>query len=276
MNPKRCRILILATVLTVPLAGQVVVPTSKLFMTNGDDHRLVIINGSTYATVAMGQSSRREYPIAVNGSIVTAGPQSGEQPGGVYSLTGTYEKAAGTWTLGSQYNFWDGTTDGTYNYAFNYGNGGVYRFEKDWSGGSLLFEFGSGSQYLGITYDATDKTLWVSGWSSNSVVHLKMDGSTLGSFTAGAFSGSLTALALDPADNTLWMGSQGNRGVFAQYTKAGTLVGTHSFGFSDNVLGGEFDFSVIPEPSVTALLSAGAALAGLRSLLRRRRSDSRG
>jgi hypothetical protein len=250
--------------------GQTVIPTSTLFLTDGDSHRLTIITGSTFVQPAMGQVSYREYPIAVlNQEIFTTGPNVANQPGGVYNLAGNYLRAAGTWIASAGVNFWDGTTDGVNNFAYNYGTGGVYQFGTDWSGGSLLFAFGSSSQYLGITYDVTDNTFWVSGWSTNSVVHLSRTGTTLGTFNASFFSSSLTALALDPADGTLWMGSQGSPGVFAQYTKSGTLLGTHTYAFTDNILGGEFAFTTIPEPASLALLLCGLPVLWLMTSRRR-------
>jgi len=240
--------------------SQTTVPTSVLYLTNGDLHRLTIITGSSYVQAAQGQSSFREYPIAVGQQIVTSGSTFNEQPGGVYALNGTFQQAAGSWALNSGQTFWDGTTDGLFNYAVDYSNGGVYRFGTDWSGGTLLFNYGASGDYLGITYDATDKTLWLSGWNSNTVAHVSMTGTLLGSFTAGVFSGSLAALALDPADSTLWMGSQGQSGILAQYSKTGVLLGTHTYGFTDNILGGEFAFVSIPEPGVVELLGLGLAL----------------
>lgn len=266
---KYCRHLCLLLLGSTTGLAQTVVPTSTLYLTNGDLKRLTIITGNSFTQPTQGQTGYREYPIAVLGStIITTGPNSGDQPGGVYDLSGAYLHASGTWTLGISVNFWDGTSDGLHNYAYNFGGGGVYQFGPDWSGGSLLFAFGGANQYLGITHDSTDDTFWVSGWSTNNVVHLSRTGATLGSFSASFFSGSLTVLALDPADGTLWMGSQSNKGIFAQYTKSGTLLGTHNYGFTDNTLGGEFAFAAIPEPGVAALLVTG--LAGL-CLTRRRR-----
>lgn len=67
------------------------------------------------------------------------------------------------------------------------------------------------------------------------------------------------------------MGSQGSRGVFAQYTKSGTFLGTATYAFGDNTLGGEFSFAAVPEPSTCALLGIG----GVLLLLVRRRSPAR-
>lgn len=251
------------------LWAQTVVPTSTYFLTDGDGARLLAINGGTYTSFNQGQLSLREYMIAVYGTITTGAAISGEVASGYYSLDGNFLGPAGVWTL-SGANFWDGTTDGTYNYAFNFGMGGVYRFNRDWSAPVLLNAFGSSGQYLGITYDFSDNTLWLSGWNSNQVAHIDMAGNQLGSFTASAFGGSLTSLALDPADGTLWMGSQNNSGVFAQYTRAGVLLGTHNYGFTNNTLGGEFNLGAIPEPPVAALLAIGAMALGLRRGLRRR------
>lgn len=252
-------------------AGQTVVPLNTLYLTSGDDRRLTIITGATFSQFAQNQILQPEYPIAVNLVIATGAVSQGAIAGGIYSLSGTFLQASGTFAVDSAARFYDGTTDGLFNYAFDYQTGAVYRFGTDWSGGQLLFDFGASSEHLGITYDPVDDTFWISGWSSNTVKHVSRTGVVLGSFTAAAFSGSLTGLALDHGDGTLWLGSQNNRGVLAQYTRSGTLLGTATYAFGDNTLGGEFSFATVPEPATGALLGMG----GLLVLLARRRSSRR-
>lgn len=77
--------------------------------------------------------------------------------------------------------------------------------------------------YLGITYDSSDNTLWISQFLSNSVEHCSLSGLLLGSFAAA--DSTLTSLALDPADGTLWMGAQNTLGTFYQYSRSRTLLG---------------------------------------------------
>ena len=157
------------------------VPTSDYFLTAGDQVRLTKITGNTFTQFSL--QANTEYPMAVNGEIVTTGHRSNKPPGGTYTLGGVFLAPAGTLGVGG--NFWDGTTDGSFNYAFNWTSGGVYQFNTDWSGGSLLFALGGSEQYLGITYDPTDDTFWVSGWDNSNVIgHYSRTGSFIGSFNA--------------------------------------------------------------------------------------------
>jgi hypothetical protein len=53
---------------------------------------------------------------------------------------------------------------------------------------------------------------------------------------------NITCLAVDPADNTLWMGSQNTEGTFYQYSKSGTALGSVFYPAlsGQNTIGGEF------------------------------------
>jgi len=53
---------------------------------------------------------------------------------------------------------------------------------------------------------------------------------------------SITYRALDPTDNTLWMGSQNTEGMFYQYSKTGTQLSSVFYPAlaTQNTLGGEF------------------------------------
>lgn len=245
------------------------VPTSRYYLTNGDVRRLTIISGGTFSQHSQGQTSYREYPIAVNGVIVTAGWTLGEQPGGYYDLSGNFLGPAGTWTV--QGYFFDGTTDGRYNYSVDYARAGLYQFGADWSGGALLFSLPA--YYLGITYDPVADTFWVSTWIGNLVEQYDRSGNLVSSFNATVFSSHLTCLALDYADRTLWLGSQDARGQYAQYALDGTLLGTASYGFTDNTLGGEFDLNapIVPVPSSLALVVLGVA--SIAGRMRRRSTN---
>ena len=74
------------------------------------------------------------------------------------------------------------------------------------------------------------------------VEHREMDGKVLSSFSAGFR--SISCLALDHADGTLWVGSQGSMGTFTQFDKDGTKLGSVTYGAlaDQNTLGGEFAF----------------------------------
>ena len=87
-----------------------------------------------------------------------------------------------------------------------------------------------------------------------------------GSFSTGHLSKG--ALALAPADGTLWLVNNAAGGVLEQYSKTGTRLGTGlAVGYT---LGGEFDLgkTIVPEPSTLGML--GAAVAGLMARGRQR------
>lgn len=245
-------------------------PTSDYYLTNGDGRTLIIISGASFSKHPQGQMDHKEYPIAVNGVIVTTGHFTG-QVGGYYDLSGNYLGPSSGTSWGAY--LYDGTTDGAYNYAYNWSSGGVYQYGSDWSGGSLLFTFPEsvGHDYLGITYDPSNDSFWISGFYTNVVENRDRSGNLLSSFNASYFPNLLTALALDYADGTLWLGSKANRGVFAQYSRTGILLDTASYDFIDNTLGGEFNFVTekIPAPGAIVLGGIGAGLVGW---LRRRRT----
>jgi hypothetical protein len=189
-----------------------------------------------------------EYAVAVASHVRTLG-----SPGAEYTLAGNYTGNDFPYPdVGAA--FWDGATDGTHNYSVDYEvGGGVYQFDADWTNPVLLFSVPQG--YLGITYDATNDSLWLSRFSGNTVANYSLSGSLLSSFVTPF--DRISSLALDPADNTLWMGSQGTQGTFYQYSKAGVQLDTAFYpGLqSQNTLGGEF--RVVPEASARALFACG-------------------
>ena len=112
--------------------------------------------------------------------------------------------------------FWDGATDGVFIYSVDYHNGGVYKFNADWTNPQLFFV--TPPDYLGITFDVTTNTIWISVFH-RLVEHRMLNGSLISFFTV-PFT-SISCLALDPADHTLWMGSQANEGTFINTPKPG-------------------------------------------------------
>ena len=267
-----------------PLAAQG--PTGTYYLAGADATTAVggnwRIQGATATASAPAHPAQRygESAIAVSGDVRTLGAFTGASGrlGAQYSLgfvaTGVAYGGAGAVT--DRHAFFDGTTDGAFNYSVAYG-GGVYRMERDWTAPVLLFTpVLTGA--LGITYDPSNNSLWVSEFSGTRVRNYALDGTELSTFDTGGITG-IGALALDYSDGTLWFGSQPNYGTFYQYSRAGVQLQTQSYAdmSSANMLGGEFDLvgvAAVPEPGTLVLLAGGLALVGGASARRRRASLS--
>lgn len=231
-------------------------PVSEYFLVSGDQRRVDVVQGSnllrTWATPDF------EYPVAVASTVKTFGAVNGTT-GREYDYNGnqtgnTYPNRYGT--------FWDGTTDGRNIYSINWDNGDVVQFDSNWANPRVLFNSGGGGNYLGITYDPTNGSLWIAQFGGGRVENRTLNGTLLSAFNSGI--GNQAALALDHADNSLWLVEWTQRGDFRQFNKSGNLLSTINYpGLNGvNPLGGEF---AIPEPAALALLIVGAGL-----LLRRR------
>jgi hypothetical protein len=247
-------------------------PISPLYLTAGVQGSNWVIQGSSAIQYLQQHPDNfGEYPIAVGTTVRTLHClQDSPGFGSEYTLNGAYTGVdyAG---LGSITGFYDGTRDASHNYSVDYRDGKVYRMGLDWSNPVMLFDTGFGAyNALGITYDPANNSLWVSQWTSGTVVDFSLNGSSLTSFSTPF--ASITCLALDHADNTLWMGTQGQQGTFYQYSRIGTNLGSQVYPdlVSQNTLGGEFAFAA-PEPSTVALLAAGAAGLAMLTWRRKRR-----
>jgi len=262
MAMKPNKLILFAMLSTASVAHAGVGITSELYLTAGDQHTIWVLQGTGVNRSWAMNAPNREYPIAVGSTVRTLGGQAPET-GSEYSLAGTWSGTSYAFpaTIGSA---WDGTTDNSHNYVVDFGNGTVVQLDTNWTNPTTLFNLPTTAQYLGITYDFSDNTLWVSGWSQGIIEHYTMNGALLGSFNT-AFS-SISCLALDHATGTLWMGTQNQQGTFFQYSKTGTAMGSVSIPalVSQNTLGGEFQ--AVPEPSTLAVLGL-----GLLALVRTRR-----
>ena len=237
-------------------------PGAFYYMTAGDQNQNWTAWGGS--AVSASQVTGGEYNIAVSGDLRTTS-YSSSSLGRQYDLTmvSTGTNYAGTWNT-----VFDGTTDGSRNYTLNWANGEVMSYDRNWQAGSVLFDAGGVGEYLGITYDGSNG-LWISRWNSSTVEHRSMTGSLLGRFDAG-FS-SITCLAMDYSDGTLWMGTQGTLGKFYQFSTSGTNLQsvTYSNMTSANTLGGEFNVNPVPEPASCAALGM-----GVLALLRRKKKTA--
>src|SRR5438270_407084 len=154
-------------------------PVSKLYLTAGDQQMIWVVQGT---------------------SVVNSWTEHFQHE---YTLAGAFTGNTYPYPLGPGTNLYDGTTDTTSNYGVDYNTGNVYSFSSSWTNSTYLFSTVAGS--LGITYDATDNTLWLANFNGNTVEHRSLFGTLISSFIV-PFT-AISCLALDPADNTLWMGS---------------------------------------------------------------------
>jgi len=221
-------------------------PISDYYTTAWTNQGLYVLQGNTIKN-HWTNAGTYELAIVVDDKVRTYSHNVGFN-GVEYTLDGSFTGKIYTNDLGA--NAHDGTTDGTYYYLFSHGSQTIYRFEKDWKNPQTLFSF-TGLSRLGITYDPTDNTLWISGWGTGLVEHYTMSGVLLGSFATDTYT---SALALDHADGTLWL-SVDATSTFRQYTKSGTLLSTVTFsGITGGIYGGEFAFGSVPESSTLLCL----------------------
>jgi hypothetical protein len=241
-------------------------PTSTLYLTYsqaGTFNNIVVVHGNSVTSFAEAYGPPEEVPIAVWGDVRTAGAFPGWH-GGQYSLAGTPTGTVYPMTSIAS-SAYDSTTDGSHNYLLDYDYSIVYQTARDFTNPLALFT--SNDPYnVGITYDAANNSLWIAGFGATTVVtDYSMNGTIITSFDTGNYSNG--ALALDPADHTLWL-VDGSTGNLDQYSTAGVLLSTGPYvGYT---LGGEFDLGATPSPEPGSLVMFGSGILGLAGLVRRK------
>jgi hypothetical protein len=242
-------------------------PTSPLYLTYVNaGPNIVVIQGNSVINSfpeAYGYAPY-EMPIAVYGDVRTTGYTS-DIFGGQYTLSGTPTGTsyAVPSVIGSD-GVYDSTSDGTHNYLVDSATGIVYQTARDFTNPTALFTAPGGrSAWGGITYDAANHSLWISGGDTTTVADYSLNGTLLSSFSTGHPANN--ALAFDPADHTLWLVNVDYTGDLEQYSTSGALLSTGPYvGFAE---GGEFS-EATPEPGT--LIMFGSGILGLAGILRRK------
>lgn len=213
--------------------------TSELFLYSGDQSTFTVVQDGEIIrewSPASG-TDRYQYAMVVRETVRTMGADAGDL-GADYDLEGN--------DLGPRYfhhglaaRCWDGTTDGEHNYAIDT-NGDVWQSGVDWKNPTKLFSvLGFGS----LTYDSDGDSLWIGQFNHpTTVTEYDLSGHVIRSFETGHTKNM--ALAMDPADGTLWLHDRNRIGTLEQWSREGQLLATVVVpGLSSrNALGGEFRF----------------------------------
>ena len=221
-------------------------PISSLYMVSWQNAGMQVVQGNSVVN-SWERAGLNELAVVVDGTVKTYAYSTEDSYGAEYTLGGT--PTGTTYALDYPNNLYiDATTDGTYIYVTGNTTNKIYRFNNDWTNGQLMFTANEVGRTLGITYDPTDNTLWLSGYNNSTMSHYDLNGNLLETFNvADTRTG---ALALDHADGTLWYYAHDNHQLH-QYSKDGTLLQRADItGLGTRLWGGEFDFELayIPEP----------------------------
>jgi hypothetical protein len=197
--------------------------------------------------------------FAVSGDIRSHGQNPGDVGLG-YDLNGNangsiYVNNSGLGT------FFDGTTDGTFNYSIAADTGEVWRFDLGWQNGVPLFNTLANTS--GITFDIGTGTIWVNhGIGPHQALQYDpLTGLLLASFAYNVGEDT-AALAYDPLHGSFSICSSTGSSIY-EFDSTGLLLGTMNPVGVQDVNAAEF---AIPAPGGLALLVAG----GLRAVRRRR------
>jgi hypothetical protein len=275
-------------------------PVSPYYLDNWSNQTIYVVQGTSvinsfpWSYETGNGASRNEGNLAIAHGYVTTNGQGSDYgapaTAGQYTLagipTGVGHTAQPTPGLSSEVQL-DGTSDGEHNYTVDYYAvrsgvtvAPVIQTNLSWQSPTILFTPPStlgtltGITWAGITYDPLNDSLWLSNWSTTPeaghgiIADFSLSGTLLSYFYTGAGVFTMSALAMDYADGTLWVNVADTDDLF-QYSTSGTLLqsgtptGLPSFQYS----AGAFALPV-PEPASSLALLA-AALTGFGSLRRR-------
>ena len=237
--------------------------TDVLYITDGDANKITAIQNGVIIDENLDVGGSRRYRVAVRDTIwlgdmdaadnveldLNLDPTGNTSPSGLNILEGT-----------------DGATDGSFNYTVEsfLSSAGVYQYDADWSGGTLMFTV-SGTSIVGITYDPVNRSLWIS--DQNTIYEYSMDGNLISQFPQ---SGQVGSLAYELSTDTLWHVSNSGSTIL-QYEKSGVLLNTLSVNYGGNYYGAEMSagapqgVEAVPVPTLGS--TAIAALILLMTLL---------
>jgi Protein kinase domain len=249
------------------VAGLPVPPRSDLYMTFSGG--VAVLSSGTFRVFPGGNQGANAVAVSREDGIrmaASAPPWLGDA---WFRLDGTPVRAPDSEPSG-QCCYYDGTTDGRFNYALWQDSTlldpigsrplappAVHRFDREWRNGRVLFDVDvsmpsvTSRVYYGIAYDGVSRTVWVSRAEQDGTAHA--DQWTLGGLKLSTIdlASRSTSLAIDPADGTLWAVRDEGNSVqmhFDNYTTTGRRIGTFSIDRLNGVgVGGmEFEWTATP------------------------------
>ncbi|HSY18478.1 MAG TPA: hypothetical protein VK815_09105 [Candidatus Acidoferrales bacterium] len=231
-------------------------PVSPLYLTAGQENTLLEVQGTN--VIRSWGIPNNEYAIAVMGTVQATIGATGFLCS-EYTLDGVSTGFSATFPdiLGTS--IYDAASDGIHIYAWDFNQNRVIRFDSNWNNPVPLFSIGGTvGDFIGITYDASNNSIWISGWNKSEIRNYSLAGQLLGSFPVAH--NEITALALDPATGTLWSANRNTWGLLEEYSKSGTLLSTQYYPELSgmDVLGGEFNI-VAPADTTPPTITSTAA-----------------